>query len=192
VQTKAGSPKVPHYSVVPQWVLDWIATKDPKEIKKAFRLCGLVVGSSFDKTSLHPPLRELISSSIDMHERHLRYLHLVGDDEEDEREPICLQPPAWYLPEDTHSSLFCCLRHSLASSIADYAHVLTSYMRELDDLKGLFDDNYITSLRNGERDGSELEIFAAAQLHSCNIQVKTPSGLFILIERLGGWCAVRR
>ncbi|EGZ30705.1 hypothetical protein PHYSODRAFT_468638 [Phytophthora sojae] len=46
-------------------------------------------------------------------------------------------------------------------------------MRELDDLKGLFDDNYITSLRNGERDGSELEIFAAAQLHSSNIQVKT-------------------
>ncbi|EGZ20969.1 hypothetical protein PHYSODRAFT_488972 [Phytophthora sojae] len=108
-----------------------------------------------------------------MHEWHLRYQHLVGDDEEDEREQICLQPPAWYLPEDTHSSLFCCLRHSLASSIADYAHVLTSYMRELDDLKGLFDDNNITSLRNGERDGSEHEIFAAAQLHSCNIQVKT-------------------
>ncbi|EEY56392.1 uncharacterized protein PITG_09918 [Phytophthora infestans T30-4] len=107
---------------------------------------------------------------------------------------ICLQPPAWYLPEDC------------------------GYMLELD------------------KDGNELERFAAARLHNCNIQVNslddeckiistytysavdasrtvciarlgsyfalknayslhrntTSTGLSILIVHLGDWYAVRR
>ncbi|EEY60496.1 uncharacterized protein PITG_13191 [Phytophthora infestans T30-4] len=80
-----------------------------------------------------------------MNEWHIRYQPLIDGDDSD-REEICLQPPAWYLPEDCGSSLFCCLRHSLASTVADYASVLTSYMQELGELEGLFDDNYVKTL----------------------------------------------
>ncbi|KAG3159471.1 hypothetical protein PI124_g4302 [Phytophthora idaei] len=73
---------------------------------------------------------------------------------------------------DIQSSVFCCLRHSLASAVADDVNVLTSYMQELDDLNGLFDDDYITSIQNGENGGSKLGLFVAARLHCCNIQVQ--------------------
>lgn len=141
-----------------------VVTKEADEIKNVFRLCGLVASSAFDKVELHPPLR-------DMHNWHLRYQHLV--DEDDDREELCIHSPAWYLPEDIRSSLFYCLRHTLARAVAVYVAVLTNYMQELDDLKGLYNDDYITAIRSGGTGGSELELFAASRLHCCNIQVKT-------------------
>ncbi|KAG3093494.1 hypothetical protein PC121_g3291 [Phytophthora cactorum] len=42
LQTRAGNPKVPNYSTVGQWTLDWMATRMPESIVKAFQLCGVV------------------------------------------------------------------------------------------------------------------------------------------------------
>ncbi|KAG3013047.1 hypothetical protein PC123_g13437 [Phytophthora cactorum] len=104
-----------------------------------------------------------------MHEWHQRYQHIV--DGSDNREELCISPPGWYLPDDIHSSLFCCLRHSLGASCADYVSVLTDYMQELAELEGLFDDEYVASLRSGELAADELGLFAASRMHNCYIEV---------------------
>ncbi|EEY64409.1 uncharacterized protein PITG_21417 [Phytophthora infestans T30-4] len=109
-----------------------------------------------------------------MHEWHLRYQHLFDDDDSDvDKEGLCLQKPAWYTPEDIRSSLFCCLRHAFARYEDDYLTDLTQYMQELEELSNLFDEDYLVSIRNEQSDGSELVIFAAAQYHGCNIELKT-------------------
>ncbi|KAG2827483.1 hypothetical protein PC129_g20992 [Phytophthora cactorum] len=77
----------------------------------------------------------------------------------------------WYLMDDIHSSLFCCLRHSLGASYADYESVLTDYIQELEGPEGLFDDEYVASLRSGELAAGELELFAASRMHICDIEV---------------------
>ncbi|RAW42481.1 hypothetical protein PC110_g1332 [Phytophthora cactorum] len=127
LQTKAGNPKVSHYEKVAQWVLAWAATRTTKDIARAFQLCGLVAKAEFSVYKLHPPLRELLSSTVNMHEWHQWYQHIV--DGSDDHEELCISPPGWYLPDDIHSSLFCCLRHSLGASYADYVSVLTDYMQ---------------------------------------------------------------
>lgn len=65
--------------------------------------------------------------------------------------------------------MFGCLRHSVASNKDDYVTALTEYS----ELSGLFDEEYIASIRYGERDGSELEIYAASRYHKCDIELKT-------------------
>ncbi|RLN44975.1 hypothetical protein BBJ28_00005718 [Nothophytophthora sp. Chile5] len=55
LQTPAGNLKVPRYSEVAQWTLDWIATKTVADITRAFQLCGLVPRESFLASVLHPP-----------------------------------------------------------------------------------------------------------------------------------------
>eukprot|EP00644_Phytophthora_capsici_P019232 jgi/Phyca11/131954/e_gw1.122.28.1 len=106
-----------------------------------------------------------------MNEWHLRYQHIV--DENDDREELCVAQPTWYLPEDMRTSLFCCLCYSSGEQLHEYIDVLTEYMSNLQDLDGLFDIDYITSLKNGETLPGELELFAAAHMHHWNIEVKT-------------------
>ncbi|KAG3030801.1 hypothetical protein PC120_g3482 [Phytophthora cactorum] len=149
LQTKAGNPKVPHYEKVAQWVLVWAATKTTEDIARALQLCGLVAKAEFN---------------VDK-----RYQHIA--DGSDDREELCISPPGWYLMDDIHSSLFCCLRHSLGASYADYESVLTDYIQELEGPEGLFDDEYVASLRSGELAAGELELFAASRMHICDIEV---------------------
>ncbi|KAG2797647.1 hypothetical protein PC116_g25875 [Phytophthora cactorum] len=169
LQTKAGNPKVPHYEKVAQWVLVWAATKTTEDIARALQLCGLVAKAEFNVDKVHPPLRELLRSTVNMHEWHQRYQHIA--DGSDDREELCISPPGWYLMDDIHSSLFCCLRHSLGASYADYESVLTDYIQELEGPEGLFDDEYVASLRSGELAAGELELFAASRMHICDIEV---------------------
>ncbi|KAG3140865.1 hypothetical protein PI126_g15760 [Phytophthora idaei] len=169
VQTKAGNPKVPHYEKVAQWVVAWAATRTTKDIARDFQLCGLVAKAEFSVYKLHPPLRELLSSTVNMHEWHQWYQHIV--DGSDDHEELCISPPGWYLPDYIHSSLFCCLRHSLGASYADYASVLTDYIQELEELEGLFDDEYVASLRSVELAVGDLELFPASRKLNCDIEV---------------------
>ncbi|EEY63464.1 uncharacterized protein PITG_21469 [Phytophthora infestans T30-4] len=106
-----------------------------------------------------------------MYDWHQQYQHIV--DATDEREELCISTPGWYIPEDTRTSLFCCLRRSLGASDSDYVVSLTEYMQNLNDLTGLFDDEYIASLRSGELAPGELELFAASRMHDCDIEVVT-------------------
>ncbi|KAG3055089.1 hypothetical protein PC122_g21813 [Phytophthora cactorum] len=154
---------------VAQWVLVWAATKTTEDIARALQLCGLVAKAEFNVDKVHPPLRELLRSTVNMHEWHQRYQHIA--DGSDDREELCISPPGWYLMDDIHSSLFCCLRHSLGASYADYESVLTDYIQELEGPEGLFDDEYVASLRSGELAAGELELFAASRMHICDIEV---------------------
>ncbi|GMF23226.1 unnamed protein product [Phytophthora fragariaefolia] len=106
-----------------------------------------------------------------MHEWHVRYEHLIS--ENDDREELSVSLPIWYLPEDIRTSLFNCLRYHLASAPADYVTVLTEFMEELTDLQGLFDKEYINAIRNSDAAPGELELFAALQIHGCDVEVKT-------------------
>ncbi|KAG2962264.1 hypothetical protein PC118_g21517 [Phytophthora cactorum] len=145
------------------------ATKTTEDIARALQLCGLVAKAEFNVDKVHPPLRELLRSTVNMHEWHQRYQHIA--DGSDDREELCISPPGWYLMDDIHSSLFCCLRHSLGASYADYESVLTDYIQELEGPEGLFDDEYVASLRSGELAAGELELFAASRMHICDIEV---------------------
>ncbi|KAG3128825.1 hypothetical protein C6341_g24399 [Phytophthora cactorum] len=144
-------------------------TKTTEDIARALQLCGLVAKAEFNVDKVHPPLRELLRSTVNMHEWHQRYQHIA--DGSDDREELCISPPGWYLMDDIHSSLFCCLRHSLGASYADYESVLTDYIQELEGPEGLFDDEYVASLRSGELAAGELELFAASRMHICDIEV---------------------
>ncbi|POM60032.1 hypothetical protein PHPALM_31153 [Phytophthora palmivora] len=53
----------------------------------------------------------------------------------------------------------------LGATITDYVSAVTDFI--------LIDEEYMNSLRDGEVSGGELEIFAAAHMHHCNIEVKT-------------------
>ncbi|KAG4046344.1 hypothetical protein PC123_g18277 [Phytophthora cactorum] len=59
----------------------------------------------------------------------------------------------------------------LGASYADYESVLTDYIQELEGPEGLFDDEYVASLRSGELAAGELELFAASRMHICDIEV---------------------
>ncbi|KAG2803386.1 hypothetical protein PC111_g18707 [Phytophthora cactorum] len=139
------------------------------QLEQQLHLCGLVAKAEFNVDKVHPPLRELLRSTVNMHEWHQRYQHIA--DGSDDREELCISPPGWYLMDDIHSSLFCCLRHSLGASYADYESVLTDYIQELEGPEGLFDDEYVASLRSGELAAGELELFAASRMHICDIEV---------------------
>jgi hypothetical protein len=132
----------------------------------------LVAKQHYKMSELHPPLRDLLTPAADITQWHRQYQHLV--DECDDREELSIGPPIRYIPDDTHtqSSLFRCLRYGIGSSIEDYASTLADYMSDLDDLCGLLDDEYIDSVRLGEAQGGELELYAASPMHVCNIEVK--------------------
>ncbi|EGZ17595.1 hypothetical protein PHYSODRAFT_502885 [Phytophthora sojae] len=171
LQTKAGNPKVPRYDAVARWTLDWVASKDPAEVKKAFGLCGIVAKERFSMDRLHAPLKAILSSDFNMHAWHTAYQHLVNDDSE--RELVRVFAPDWYIPDNERRSLFCWLSFSLDMSVPEYAEALTTYMATLVDLTGLLDDEYLVSVRKGLMAPGELEIYAASKMHGWNITLKT-------------------
>ncbi|KAG2787751.1 hypothetical protein PC116_g9542 [Phytophthora cactorum] len=113
LQTRAGNPKVPNYSTVGQWTLDWMATRTPDSILKAFQLCGLVPRRCLARSSFTPPLREILSPDVDMDRWHASYQHL--SELADDLEQLCPSTPEWYLPDEERSSLFSCLIHGLGT-----------------------------------------------------------------------------
>ncbi|KAE8970295.1 hypothetical protein PF011_g26473 [Phytophthora fragariae] len=117
LQTKAGSPKVPRYDAVAHWTLDWIASKTEDDVKKAFRLCGLVAKEDFDMDRLHAPLKALLSADFNEQAWHAAYKHLMNEDSE--RELVRVSAPDWYIPDNENSSLFCCLSFGLDMSEYD-------------------------------------------------------------------------
>ncbi|POM71349.1 hypothetical protein PHPALM_12098 [Phytophthora palmivora] len=50
---------------------------------------------------------------------------------------------------------------------------MDEWHRRYEDFLEVVDDQYMNSLRDGEVSGGELEIFAEAHMHHCNIEVKT-------------------
>jgi len=171
LQTRAGNPKVPSYKAVGQWTLDWMATWTSDDIKKAFQLCGLVPQETFSEERLHQPLREILAPDFDLERWNASYEHLL--EQSDDREQLCPAAPEWYLPDDERSSLFSCLIHGLGTVRDDFFADLCDYMASLDDLDGLVDASYLGSIRNGDADPGELEIYSASKLHNWNIEVKT-------------------
>ncbi|KAG2812705.1 hypothetical protein PC129_g14177 [Phytophthora cactorum] len=169
LQTRAGSPKVPNYSTVGQWTLDWMATQTPESIVKAFQLCGLVPKEMFSEDKLHPPLRDILYPDLDMDPWHAFYQHLL--EQADDLEQLCPSAPEWYLPDEERSSVFSCLFHGTGRG--DFVADLTDYMATLEDLEGLVDATYLNNIRHGEADPGELELYASSKLHSWNIEVKT-------------------
>ncbi|KAE9236134.1 hypothetical protein PF004_g8940 [Phytophthora fragariae] len=93
LQTKAGNPKVPRYDAVAHWTLDWIASKTEDDVKKAFRLCGLVAKEDFDMDRLHAPLKALLSADFNEQAWHAAYKHLMNEDSE--RELVRVSAPDW-------------------------------------------------------------------------------------------------
>ncbi|KAE9347088.1 hypothetical protein PR003_g7099 [Phytophthora rubi] len=93
LQTKAGNPKVPRYDAVAHWTLDWIASKTEDDVKKAFRLCGLVAKEDFDMDRLHAPLKALLSADFNEQAWHAAYKHLMSEDSE--RELVRVSAPDW-------------------------------------------------------------------------------------------------
>ncbi|EGZ27752.1 hypothetical protein PHYSODRAFT_476323 [Phytophthora sojae] len=161
------------FATVQHFCLDWVNTQDADTISKAFRVCGLTVHRTFDMEGLHPSLRDLLNSSIQLDEWYQKYENLRDEDDGDDREEICINPPHWYIPSDIPASLFLCLYFSLASAVYDYKTVLTEFMTTLEDLAGLLDDDYLDAIRDGRQAIWELELFAALRFHSCNIDLKT-------------------
>ncbi|KAG2796875.1 hypothetical protein PC112_g22026 [Phytophthora cactorum] len=82
LQTRTGNRQVPNYSTVGQWTLDWMATRTPESIVKAFQLCGLVPKEMFSEDKLHSPLREILSPDLNMDRWHASYQHLLEQAED--------------------------------------------------------------------------------------------------------------
>ncbi|KAF1778281.1 hypothetical protein GQ600_12908 [Phytophthora cactorum] len=62
-------------------------------------------------------------------------------------------------------------------------------MQELAELEGLFDDEYVASLRSGELAADELGLFAASRMHNCYIEYfssceRLVGGLEVLLRRI--------
>ncbi|EEY69979.1 uncharacterized protein PITG_06527 [Phytophthora infestans T30-4] len=140
---------------------------DASSIVRAFALCGLVRKEDFNVKALHPPLRDLLAADVDMDRWNQQYSDLVAADD---REQLDIATPTWYLPDDSTSSLFCCLLHGIQTHILDYTAQLTIYMETLKDLERLFDDRYLDRIRNGTEDPGELELYAAAHMHNWDIE----------------------
>ncbi|KAE9346143.1 hypothetical protein PF008_g8424 [Phytophthora fragariae] len=91
----------------------------------------------------------------------------------DGREQLCPAAPEWYIPYDERASLFTCLIHGLGAARDDFIADLCDYMASLDDLGSLVNATYLDSIRNGDTDPGELELYSASKLHNWNIKVKT-------------------
>ncbi|GMG17766.1 unnamed protein product [Phytophthora fragariaefolia] len=77
-QTKAGNPKVPRYTVVAHWKLDWISSKNADEVMKAFRLCGLVPKENFNMDQSHAPLKAILRSAFNEQAWHASYKNWIN------------------------------------------------------------------------------------------------------------------
>ncbi|KAG2843005.1 hypothetical protein PC129_g1597 [Phytophthora cactorum] len=106
-----------------------------------------------------------------MNRWHASYQHLL--EQADDLEQLCLSAPEWYLPDEERSGLFSCLIHGLGAGRDDFVADLTDYMATLEDLEGLVDATYLDSIRHGEADPGELELYASSKLHNWNTEVKT-------------------
>lgn len=95
-KNKAGNSEVPRYDAVAQWTLAWVISKDVADIKKLFRMFGLVAKENFKMDKLHPPLKAILSHDFDMNAWHAAYQHLLND--KSERDLLRVSTPDWYIP----------------------------------------------------------------------------------------------
>lgn len=172
LQTKQGNPKVPKYSTVCQWVLDWMESKNAAQIQNAFPR------SEFNVEALHPPLKDLLKSDFDVDNWNQLYssAYLLSPSTGKELFEDVYEHPIWFFPTDEKDSFYKCIckKKQIIDEITAYKLELIAFMRQLEEIRDLTDDEYFDQLRKEGSTVASAELFAVSKKENWSINVKDP------------------
>lgn len=176
LQTKQGNPKVPKYSTVCQWVLDWMESKNAAQIQNAFRICGLVPRSEFNFEALHLPLKDLLKADFDVNNWNQLYLSELSPSTGEGLFKDVYEEPIWFFPTDEKDSFYKCIckKKQIIDGITAYKLKLIAFMRQLEDITDLTDDEYFDQLGKEGSTVTSAELFAVSKMENWSINVKDP------------------
>ena len=175
LQTKSGNPKIPSYSTVSKWVLDWIESTSSNMIKSSFEKCVLLDRENYEKDKLHDPLKHILQNDFDKEAWQKAYGDLLESDYYNLEEITDLHTN-YYTPDTPEHSLFKCFHRFMKESVPNQRQLkvfidqFLSSILEDPSVEGLFDAEDAHLIRNGKEYPAHEFIFGAANMLNRSIE----------------------